>query len=55
VTFVLDDTDAGEIATKLERDGFVCAARGGGIRVSPHGYIEESEVDAFVDAVATIR
>jgi selenocysteine lyase/cysteine desulfurase len=55
VTFVLGGTDATEVAATLEREGFVCAARGGGIRVSPHGYIEESEVDAFADAVATIR
>jgi selenocysteine lyase/cysteine desulfurase len=55
VTFVLDGTDAAVIAARLEHDGFVCAARGGGIRVSPHGYIEESEVDAFVDAVAAMR
>ncbi len=55
VTFVLDNADSATVAASLEGQGFVCAARGGGIRVSPHGYIEDSEIDAFVDAVATIR
>jgi selenocysteine lyase/cysteine desulfurase len=55
VTFVVDGIPSTDVATHLQRQNFVCAPRGGGVRLSPHGYIDESEVDALVDALATIR
>jgi selenocysteine lyase/cysteine desulfurase len=54
VTFVVDGMPATEITADLERERFVCAPRGGGVRLSPHAYVGESEVDALVDAVARL-
>jgi selenocysteine lyase/cysteine desulfurase len=54
ITFAVDGMSATEVAARLEDDGFLCAPRGGGIRLSPHAYIEESEVDALVASVATL-
>lgn len=51
LTLTLDDTDHAELLTRLAAEGFVCSARGGGIRVSPHGYNTIDEIDAFVDAL----
>jgi selenocysteine lyase/cysteine desulfurase len=55
VTFLVDGIPSTEVAAHLQQQNFVCAPRGGGVRLSPHGYIDESEVDALVDALATIR
>lgn len=52
MTFVSDAMSADQLAERLEAKRFLCAPRGGGIRVSPHGYNDEAEVDAFVDAVS---
>ena len=53
-TFVVDGVRSTDIAARLEEDGFVCAPRGGGIRISPHGYNDEAEIDALVDAVSLL-
>ena len=54
VTFVVDGLPSTAVVEQLERKRFVCAPRGGGVRLSPHAYIDESEVDALVDAVARL-
>ncbi|HEV3225957.1 MAG TPA: aminotransferase class V-fold PLP-dependent enzyme [Acidimicrobiales bacterium] len=38
VTFAVDGLAAEHVVDRLGVDGFVCAARGGGVRVAPHGY-----------------
>ena len=42
-----DDT-----ARILNEEHFVCSARGGGVRIAPHGYNTVDEVDALVASVA---
>jgi selenocysteine lyase/cysteine desulfurase len=51
VTFAVEGLESTEVATHLQRERFACAARGGGVRLSPHGYIEPSDVDALVASV----
>jgi len=55
VTFTRKGFDPTDLSAHLLRARFACAPRGGGVRLSPHGYIDESEVDALVDLVATMR
>lgn len=51
VTFAVDGADHQAFSDALRREGIVCAPRAGGIRVSPHGYSTEDDVDAVVAAV----
>lgn len=51
LTFALPGHDATDLCARLRARGVVGAARGGGIRVSPHGYNTPGEIDALVDAV----
>lgn len=51
VTFVVDGRDPPDLAARLVEQRFAVRARGGGVRVSPHGYNTEAEIDAFVTAV----
>jgi selenocysteine lyase/cysteine desulfurase len=41
--------------TALKEAGVACSARGGGLRVSPHGYNNEEDIDRLVRAVAILR
>jgi cysteine desulfurase/selenocysteine lyase len=43
--------DAIELGRRLGRQGFVTTYRATGIRVSPHGYNTEDEIDAFLAAL----
>jgi selenocysteine lyase/cysteine desulfurase len=43
--------DPAEMVERLGEQGIVCAHRGGGIRVAPHGYNTTEEIDAFVEAL----
>ncbi len=52
VTFGVPGRAPEEVAERLGRAGFVVAARGGGVRVAPHGYNTVEEIDALVEAVA---
>jgi selenocysteine lyase/cysteine desulfurase len=52
VTFDLPGSDPVELGRRLGRAGFVTTYRPSGIRVSPHGYNTEGEIDAFVAEVA---
>jgi selenocysteine lyase/cysteine desulfurase len=54
VSFVLDGMAPPDITARLLEHGIVCSPRGGGVRVSPHAYITDDEVDAFVEAVADL-
>jgi len=55
VSFVVDGATPDTVVEHLRTAGIVCAARAGGIRVAPHGYNTEDEVDAVVEAVARFR
>jgi len=43
--------DPRRAASDLNRRGFIVRARGGGIRVAPHFYTSEADIDRFLDAL----
>jgi cysteine desulfurase / selenocysteine lyase len=44
---------AEEIVEKLERKKIIVSARGGGIRVSPHFYNDEEDIDSLIQGIRT--
>ena len=54
VTFVINGVRADDVAGGLNAANFVCASRGGGVRIAPHGYNTVEEIDALVEAVDQI-
>jgi selenocysteine lyase/cysteine desulfurase len=50
VTFAVDGIAPDDLAERLTADRFVCAPRGGGVRIAPHGYNTAEEIDALVGA-----
>ena len=55
VTFAFSGRDALQIGRELGRAGFVTTYRPAGIRVSPHGYNTEDEIDALLAALDVAR
>ncbi len=53
VTFGTPDADPAGVVSRLAEAGVVCSARGGGIRVSPHGYNDGADMDRLVTGLAT--
>lgn len=51
VTFEIPGCDSIELGRSLERLGIITTYRSSGIRVSPHGYNTEAEIDAALDAL----
>lgn len=45
---------ADEIVRKLERNRIIVSARGGGIRVSPHFYNNEEDIDVLIQGIRTL-
>lgn len=54
VAFVHESTDANEIYRGLQSEGVSCAMRGGAVRLSPHFYQGEKELEAFFERLAHI-
>jgi selenocysteine lyase/cysteine desulfurase len=55
VTFGLEARhDPVAVAGALERRGIVCSPRGGGIRISPHGYNTTEEIDLLVSCLGDL-
>jgi selenocysteine lyase/cysteine desulfurase len=54
VSFALGGVSPDEVAERLRAATFVCASRGGGVRIAPHGYNTFEEIDALVEAVGQI-
>lgn len=52
VTFELPGHDPAAVVDSLLTEGIVCSPRGGGVRVSPHGYTTADDIDRLVAAVA---
>ncbi|HUY11224.1 MAG TPA: aminotransferase class V-fold PLP-dependent enzyme [Candidatus Dormibacteraeota bacterium] len=52
VTFSFSNRESVTLGRELQREGFVTTWRTNGIRVSPHGYNEHAEIDAFLLALA---
>jgi cysteine desulfurase / selenocysteine lyase len=51
VTFSVAGHDPAALTEALRARGVACSPRGGGVRLSPHGYNTEEEVDRMVTAV----
>lgn len=54
VTFAVDGIEADDVWQALDREGIVCSPRGGGVRLAPHGYNDQTDIERIVDAVAAI-
>ena len=54
VTFSVDAHDPVAVVETLRGRGIVCSPRGGGIRLSPHGYNSPAEIDELAAAVAEL-
>ncbi|HEU5155879.1 MAG TPA: aminotransferase class V-fold PLP-dependent enzyme [Streptosporangiaceae bacterium] len=54
VTFTLAGISADAAALALRSAGVACSARGGGLRISPHGYNTEEDIEHLVRAVAAL-
>ena len=55
VTFRHHEVDAATLWQYLTERGVVCAARGGGIRFSPHFYNKKSELDAVIKLISDYK
>ena len=51
LTFAREGMDAANIVRALAAQGIVTAERGGGVRVSPHIYINEADMDRLLEAL----
>jgi selenocysteine lyase/cysteine desulfurase len=54
VTFTLPDITPKDAVHELAAEGVVCTARGGGIRISPHGYSNNDDLEQLIDAVEKV-
>ena len=52
VTFAVEGHDPAAIVGLLRERRIVCSPRGGGVRLSPHGYNIPEEIDALVAVVS---
>lgn len=55
VTFTVPGVDPDAAVAELKAAGVICSVRGGGLRVSPHGYNTESDIERLVRTVGTLR
>jgi len=54
VTFTVAGHEPAAVTAALESRGVVCSARGGGVRLAPHGYNTYEEIDRLVAAVGEL-
>ncbi|HZT66804.1 MAG TPA: aminotransferase class V-fold PLP-dependent enzyme [Acidimicrobiales bacterium] len=54
VTFTVAGRGADEVVSALRQRGVVGAPRGGGVRISPHGFNDEEDVERLVETVAAL-
>ena len=55
VTFAVPGADSVALGKALQGEGIVTTYRSSGVRVAPHGYNTEDEIDAVVNTVANYR
>jgi selenocysteine lyase/cysteine desulfurase len=55
VTFSADGSDSIALGQALQREGIITTYRANGVRVAPHGYNTEAEIDRLVEAVAACK
>ena len=51
VTFQLPGRDSAEVRKALLAAGIVTSCRGGGVRISPHGYATREEIDRLIEVL----
>lgn len=51
LVFIVPGQDLKTVAATLRKAGIACVPRGGGIRISPHGYTTPEEIDHLVETV----
>ena len=51
VTATIPGVVPAEVCDRLQDDGIVCAPRGGGVRIAPHGYNTFDEIEQLVEAI----
>jgi len=47
-------THANELVKKLEKEHIIVSARGGGIRISPHFYNNEQDIDKLISKLRSL-
>lgn len=51
VTFAVDHKSSEDIYQQLKQQGVLCAARGGGVRLSPHFYTPPEQLSQTIEIV----
>jgi len=55
VLFSIDGIDPEQLYDYLMQLGVMCASRGGGVRLSPHFYIEQDKLDKAIDLIKAYK
>jgi selenocysteine lyase/cysteine desulfurase len=56
LTFATPGREPGDISQALRNRGVVCSGpRGGGVRISPHGYATPDDIDRLISTLVEIR
>ncbi len=55
VLFEVPGQDPLSVVARLAREGVVLRCRGGKLRISPHAYVDESDVDRLIAAIEGLR
>jgi selenocysteine lyase/cysteine desulfurase len=51
VSLRVADRDSARLVSRLAAAGILCASRGGGVRLSPHFYFQDNEIETFLNAL----
>jgi selenocysteine lyase/cysteine desulfurase len=51
VTFAIDNRSGEDVYQQLKKEGVLCAARGGGVRLSPHFYTPREQLSQTIEMV----
>ncbi|MFD2467713.1 aminotransferase class V-fold PLP-dependent enzyme [Amycolatopsis silviterrae] len=54
VTFTVPGVNPEAAVAELKAAGVICSARGGGLRVSPHGYNTDTDIERLIRTVTTL-
>lgn len=54
VTAAVDGVESETLVARLRDEDIVCSPRAGGVRISPHAYNTDDEIDAAIDAVGRL-